>query len=57
MAGISGISYQRYREQQDSIERRKKQLRNMRPWLVVLIRIVIIPVTLPIRLYRWIYYD
>ena len=57
MAGIKGIAYQRYRERQDALERRKKLGRRTERLLIVLIRIVILPVMLPIRLYRWVYYD
>lgn len=53
MAGIKGINYAMYRKREDVAKRKHK----LRPWVVVLLRIIILPLTLPIRLYRWVYYD
>jgi hypothetical protein len=56
MAGMRGFDYQKYREQQEENARRRQIIRDANPWLVLSIRIVMLPITLPIRIYRWVYY-
>jgi hypothetical protein len=53
MAGIRGIDYYKYHVKRNTVKRKRK----LRPWVIVVIRIIILPLTLPIRLYKWVYYD
>ena len=55
MPHVRGLDYQKYRAQQDAYVRRKSLIRNMNPIALTLIRIVLLPVTLPIRIYQWVY--
>lgn len=56
MAHIRGLDYQKYRARQDAHARRKRLIQNTNPIVLVLIRIVLLPVTLPIKIYNWVYY-